>query len=192
MELLAQALAVKGVASIRFEFPYMARRREDGRKRPPDRQSRLLSHFRELVQQVQDERGGRILVGGKSMGGRMASLLAADPELAGTLAGCLCFGYPFHPPGKPERWRVGHFDGFHCPVLIVQGTRDAFGKPKEVDDCAAVSASSCHIHWLDGGDHDFRPLARQPETQTSMIGAAAQTAARFIGDHCGAAIAVSD
>jgi predicted alpha/beta-hydrolase family hydrolase len=162
----------------------MERRKGDGRKRPPDRQPVLLSRFREVIQQVSREQGGRIFIGGKSMGGRMASLLAAEPDLTDTLAGCLCFGYPFHPPGKTERWRVKHFDKFHCPVMIVQGTRDPFGKQEEVRHHEALSGWDCGIHWLEGGDHDFNPLARQPETQEMLIDNAAKAAAAFMVGHC--------
>jgi predicted alpha/beta-hydrolase family hydrolase len=137
-----------------------------------------------MASEVRREHGGRIFVGGKSMGGRMASLLAAEPDLADTLSGCVCFGYPFHPPGKPERWRVEHFDRFCCPVMIVQGTRDPFGKQEEVRHCQALSGSNCRIHWLEGGNHDFKPLARQPETQELLIQNAAKAAAAFMADHC--------
>jgi hypothetical protein len=179
---LGNALAGAGVKTMRFEFPYMERTRIDGRKRPPDRQPALLSHFRQVIRAVSRENGGKIIVGGKSMGGRMASLLAAEPELVSRLGGCVCFGYPFHRPGKPDRWRVEHFGRFHCPVLIIQGARDPFGKRKEVDDCPMVISSVCRIHWLEGGDHDFRPLVRQPETQDQLIESAAKTAAAFLAD----------
>jgi predicted alpha/beta-hydrolase family hydrolase len=184
MEKLSKAMASEGITTVRFEFPYMEQRREDGRKRPPDRQPVLLSRFREVIQRVSREQGGSIFIGGKSMGGRMASLLAAEPDLKETLAGCLCFGYPFHPPGKAERWRVEHFDQFRCPVLIVQGTRDPFGKEQEVRHRQALSDWGFGIHWLDGGDHDFKPLARQPETQEGLIDTAAKAAAAFMINHC--------
>lgn len=180
MESLAAALAVAGVASVRFDFAYMERRRADGRKRPPDRQEILLSRFRAVVRQIREERGGRVFVGGKSMGGRMATYLAAEPDMSGLLAGCVCFGYPFHPPGRPEQWRIHQFDRFHCPVLIVQGTRDPFGKREEVIECPALVGPNARIHWLEGGNHDLVPLARQPETHESLIAQAATAAAAFI------------
>ncbi len=183
MERLSEALCAEGVATVRFEFPYMERRREDGRKRPPDRAPVLLSRFRDVIRAVIEDparKGDRIFIGGKSMGGRMASLLAAEPDLAGILAGCVCFGYPFHPPGKPDRWRVEHFGRFAVPVQIIQGTRDPFGKQSEVQDSPLVQVDSCGIYWLDGADHDFRPLARQPETQEQMIANAARIAAGFM------------
>lgn len=180
MDCLSKALAREGVKTVRFEFPYMQRAREDGRKRPPDRQPTLLAYFREVIEQVSRAAGGRIFIGGKSMGGRMASLLAAEPELAGILGGCICFGYPFHPSGKSERWRIEHFDRFHCPVLIIQGTRDPFGRKGEVLAQQAVADSGCTIHWLVGGEHDFRPLAKQPETQLQLIDEAARATSGFV------------
>lgn len=180
MEQLSAAFVSEGVSTVRFEFPYMARRREDGRKRPPDRQPRLLEHFREVILQIFREQVGPVFIGGKSMGGRMASLLAAEPDIAEMVCGCVCFGYPFHPPGKQDRWRVEHFDRFCVPALIIQGTRDPFGKQEEVHSCAPVSESDCRLHWLEGGNHDFVPLARQPETQTMLIEQAAQVASAFM------------
>lgn len=180
MASLSEALMSQGIANIRFEFPYMKRRREDGRKRPPDRQPALLAHFRDLIHQVAAARGGRVFIGGKSMGGRIASMLAAETDLAEVVKGCVCFGYPFHPPGKSERWRVDHFDRFCCPVMILQGTRDPFGKREEVQNHEALAGSSCHIHWLEGGNHDLKPLARQSETQDVMIANAARAAAVFM------------
>jgi uncharacterized protein len=183
MECLAGALRAEGVTTFRFEFPYMERCREDGRKRPPDRAPVLLSCFREVIRVVSDNAGKpghRIFIGGKSLGGRMASLLAAEPDLADVLGGCVCFGYPFHPPGKPDRWRIDHFGQFMVPVRILQGTRDPFGKPGEFQDRLSVSGQNYRIHWLEGADHDFRPLARQRETQEQVIANAAKFAARFM------------
>lgn len=178
MECLAGALMSEGVATFRFEFPYMERRREDGRKRPPDRQAVLLGRFREIIRQIAGE--GRVVIGGKSMGGRVASLLAAEPDMGKFVAGCACFGYPFHPPGKPGQWRVEHFGRFFCPVMIVQGTRDPFGRREEVENRSEVAGSDCTIHWLEGGNHDFRPPARQSETQETLIRSAAVAVSAFI------------
>ncbi|HKK55427.1 MAG TPA: alpha/beta family hydrolase [Marinobacter sp.] len=182
MEQLSGCLASAGIATARFEFPYMQLTRQDGRKRPPDRQPVLLAHFRDVIRQVAGN--GPVFIGGKSMGGRMASLLAAEDGLAGILNGCICFGYPFHAAGKPDRWRVEHFDSFRCPVMIVQGTRDPFGKQEELENLNLLSTSSCRIHWLKGANHDFRPLVRQPETQYQLIESAAQVAAEFMAEVC--------
>lgn len=179
MASLAAALAAQGVDTARFEFPYMQKRREDGRKRPPDRAPVLLAHFRAMVEAVRAECGprARIWVGGKSMGGRMASLLASEAEPG--VDGLVCFGYPFHPPGRLDRWRVDHFPAVTCPGLIVQGTRDPFGKPDELQ-AAAPDLGRLDLFWLEGGNHDFKPLARSNRNQQTLIETAAGVAARFM------------
>ncbi|MGF2735112.1 alpha/beta family hydrolase [Marinobacter sp. DUT-1] len=178
MEELAGALDAEGIAAVRFEFPYMQKRREDGKKRPPDRQPRLLESFRSVVEQVRSEVGDAcpVLIGGKSMGGRMASLLAAGK---GGIDGVVCFGYPFHPPGRPDNWRIDHFPRIECPMLVVQGTRDPFGKPGEVNERQS-ELGSCQVVWLEGGNHDFQPLARQAETGQDLINEAARHVRQFI------------
>lgn len=182
MEWLASALAAEGVTVLRFEFPYMAKRRRDGRKRPPDRQPVLLEHFRQAVAAVADEPGGDgpVFVGGKSMGGRMASHLIAEGVLHPEVCGAVCFGYPFHPPGKQDRWRTGHFDSLQRPLQIIQGTRDPFGRKPEVEAQGLEGMARLHLAWLEGGDHDYRPLARQPESHEDMVRQAAGVAAGFM------------
>lgn len=179
MELLSEALSGQGIASVRFEFPYMVKRREDGRKRPPDRQPVLLAAFREQVAQAREEIGpdARLLVAGKSMGGRMASLLAS--EGCDAIDGVVCYGYPFHPPGKPDRWRVEHLADVGVPLLVVQGTRDPFGKPEELKALGQI-AGVTRLCWLEGGNHDFQPLARQMETQSDLITEAAALTRQFV------------
>lgn len=179
MTMLAESLAREGVESLRFEFPYMAQRREDGRKRPPNRQPVLLDAFREQVVGVRAELAEdcEIWIGGKSMGGRMASILASEsPEL---VSGVVCFGYPFHPPGKPDKWRTEHFASLTRPTAMIQGTRDPFGKQAEVLARAPLPGNP-RLYWLEGGEHDFRPLARQPQTQQDLIVQAARCAGEFM------------
>lgn len=178
MELLCEALAEQGIETVRFEFPYMQKRRSDGRKRPPDRQPALLACFAEVLEEVRRECGQqcRVLVGGKSMGGRMASILASQ---TGGIDGVICFGYPFHPPGKPDRWRTGHFAEVTAPMLVVQGTRDPFGRPDEVAARRSELAGAT-LEWLEGGNHDLQPLKSQSETQASLLRAAADAARRFV------------
>lgn len=183
MEALSESLAWHGVITRRFEFDYMQRSRKYGRRCPPDRQPRLLDCFRQALEPALQELGShqRLFIGGKSMGGRMASLLAASPELPSAVAGAACFGYPFHPPGKPDRWRTEHFAGMVCPLFIAHGTRDPFGRKAEVLAHPDVGPE-IHWSWLEGGDHDFSPLARQPETQQQLIHQAASAAAAFFHD----------
>ena len=178
MEELSARLEEYGVPNVRFEFPYMQKRREDGKKRPPDRQPKLLECFSEVVDQVRDEVGSGCLVfvGGKSMGGRMASVLASERR---GIDGVVGFGYPFHAPGKTDKWRTGHFGKLSCPMLVVQGTRDPFGKREEMAGHEA-ELEGVRLHWLEGGNHDFQPLARQKSSQQALIAEAAGEACAFI------------
>lgn len=181
MEVLAKALGQEGVGSVRFEFPYMQKRRLDGKKRPPDRQPLLLDHFSSLVDEIRGELGERtrLLVGGKSMGGRMASILASQRN---GIDGVACFGFPFHPPGKPDRWRTGHFHELKSPMLVLQGTRDPFGKPAEIAG-QEKELEFVRLRWLEGGDHDFQPLKSQQLTQKDLIERAARETRLFV-DEC--------
>lgn len=178
MERLSRGLGARGIEVKPFEFPYMQARRADGRRRPPDRPARLLAHFRDRI----DEAGrcpGPLFIGGKSMGGRMASMLATESGVAERVAGVVCFGYPFHPPGRPETWRSGHFVDFRLPVCVIQGTRDRLGRPGEVAAHPEVMAHA-RLHWLDGGDHDYATLKRHCRSQDELIGDAAALAADFM------------
>lgn len=177
MESMAAALVERGITVVRFEFPYMARQRSEGRKRPPDPMPALAACFRTQVERAQALYDAPLFVGGKSMGGRVASLLAA--EAADGLAGAVCFGFPFHPPAKPLSWRTGHFKDFKVPVKIIQGSRDPFGTPAEMEAHPEV-ARYANLEWLDSGDHDFRPLRRSGRCQAGLIDEAATLAADFM------------
>lgn len=179
MESMTTALALHGISVIRFEFPYMTRQRAEERKRPPDRMPLLTAFFKAQLERSRKLYDAPVFVGGKSMGGRVASLLAADHDAAGGLAGAVCFGFPFHPPGKPSSWRTGHFTDFSVPVKIIQGTRDPFGKPDELEDRPEV-ARYANVCWLDSGDHDFRPLRSSGRSQSNLIEQGAKLAADFM------------
>lgn len=149
MNIVAAALAERGIRVVRFEFPYMAARRTANKRGgAPDRQPVLLDTFRRVI----DEHGGgaKVIVGGKSMGGRMASMVADEAGVRGLLV----FGYPFHPPGKPEQTRTAHLEHLRTPSLIVQGTRDAFGNPAEV--ATYTLSANLRIEWMQGGDHSLK------------------------------------
>jgi predicted alpha/beta-hydrolase family hydrolase len=151
MTMLARALAERGVGVARFEFPYMRRRRQ-GARVPPDRAPVLLAAFRSAAQQVAGKRGlGSLVIGGKSMGGRMASMLA--DELG--VRGLVCLGYPFHPPAQPDKLRVEHLAALSTPSLIVQGTRDSFGTRDDVRKYKLSAA--IRVEWVEDGDHDLAP-----------------------------------
>lgn len=167
MQRLAQAMAERGIRVLRFEFPYMAQRRRTGLKRPPDPMPVLQAHYLKLIK----AQPAPLFIGGKSMGGRVASLVAD----AGSVTGVLCFGYPFHPPGRPERTRIDHLQTIDTPVTVLQGTRDPFGKPGEV--AAYELGQNIEVVWLESGDHDFKPLKRSGRTQQQLIELAAEAAA---------------
>jgi predicted alpha/beta-hydrolase family hydrolase len=153
MNATAKALAVAGFRVARFEFGYMAARRTGTRKPPPKAETVMP----EYVAAIDDlgPTNGPLLIGGKSMGGRVASMIADAEHAAGRIAGLICLGYPFHPPGRPTQLRTKHLTGLKCPVLIVQGTRDEFGVPDEV---ATYGLSpQIEVKWLEDGDHDLKP-----------------------------------
>jgi predicted alpha/beta-hydrolase family hydrolase len=148
MEFFARGLANAGYRVVRFEFPYMAARRASGSRRPCDRPDVLLDCWRSMINRLNPR---RLVIGGKSLGGRMASMIA---DAAG-VRGLICLGYPFHPPGQPQKLRTAHLQTLRTPTLIVQGTRDPFGSPEDVASYAL--APSLQVHWLVDGDHGFAP-----------------------------------
>lgn len=156
MAAMDAGLAARGWRVVRFEFPYMAQRRLDGKLRAPDRLPKLLDAFRAQVAALQGQ--GPLVIGGKSMGGRIATLLV--DELAATTAvrGCLCLGYPFHPPGRPAQLRTEHLTALITPTLILQGERDSFGHRAEVE--AYQLSGAIDIQWIPAGDHSFKPTRR--------------------------------
>lgn len=152
MQTLAQGLAERGVRVVRFEFAYMAQRREDGRKRPPNPQAQLLQQWRDVHAQVRQRVAGPLAIGGKSMGGRMASLLADELQVSALV----CLGYPFYAAGKPEKPRVAHLAELRTPTLIIQGARDALGNRETV--AGYTLSAAIELHWLQAADHDLKPL----------------------------------
>lgn len=149
----ALALARAGFRVARFEFGYMAARRTTGDRKPPPRAETLIPEYKTAVAELGVT--GPLVIGGKSMGGRVASMIADDLHSAGKVAGLLCLGYPFHPLGKPEQLRTRHLAGLATPALICQGTRDGFGTREEAS--GYTLSDSIKILWLEDGDHDLRP-----------------------------------
>ena len=156
MAAIAGGLAASGWRVVRFEFPYMARMRETGRRQGPDRMPVLQETFRQQVQLEKATGPERTLfIGGKSMGGRVASLLVDALANSDGVRGCLCLGYPFHPPGKPLNLRTEHLGSLQTPTLILQGERDSFGKRVEVESYAL--SPQLQLRWIANGDHSFKP-----------------------------------
>ncbi|MCA1939802.1 MAG: alpha/beta fold hydrolase [Caenispirillum bisanense] len=172
MDTMANGLAAAGHRVVRFEFPYMAGRRDGGTKRPPDRQPVLLDCWRQVIADL----GGpqNLVIGGKSMGGRMASLIA---DVAG-VRGLVCLGYPFHPPGKPEKLRTEHLAGLRTPTLIVQGTRDTLGGRDLVAGLALSPA--IRLHWAEDGDHSLKPRRASGRTEAQALAEAVSAIDAFL------------
>lgn len=172
MNTIAAGLAAAGHRVCRFEFPYMAARRRDGKRRGPDRPAVLSDTFRSVIE-AQRHRGA-LFIGGKSMGGRYGSMVC---DAAG-VSGLICLGYPFHPPGKPERTRVAHLSDLRTPGLILQGTRDTMGNP---DDVAGYALSGqLEVTWLPDGDHSFKPRVRSGRTEAQALQEAIEAIDGFI------------
>ncbi len=150
---MAEALARAGLRVARFEFAYMAARRTSQGKKPPPRAEALIAEYRSAVAELAAT--GTLLIGGKSMGGRVASMVADELFEDGRIAGLVCLGYPFHPPGRPEQLRTAHLEKLETPALICQGTRDPFGTAEEV--AGYPLSRSIELLWLEDGDHDLRP-----------------------------------
>ncbi|MGR9167719.1 alpha/beta hydrolase family protein [Rhizobium leguminosarum] len=153
MTAAANALADVGFRVARFEFAYMAARRTSEGRKPPPRAETLNPEYEAAIAEL--GASGPLIIGGKSMGGRVASMIADDLHRRGKIAGLLCLGYPFHPPGQPEKLRTGHLTGLTTPALICQGTRDEFGTRDEVPGYDL--SDSIEILWLEDGDHDLKP-----------------------------------
>jgi predicted alpha/beta-hydrolase family hydrolase len=154
MNAAARALAGHGFRVARFEFGYMAGRRTGAGPKPPPRAERVIPEYIEAVEDL-GPTTGPLIIGGKSMGGRVASMIADRLYEARRIAGLLCLGYPFHPSGKPDQLRTAHLEHLATPTLICQGTRDPLGTREEV---ASYSLSSAiDLLWLEDGDHDLKP-----------------------------------
>lgn len=178
MQDMAERLCAAGVRVIRFEFPYMAERRDNGKRRPPNRQPELLDCWRKVIAAVQQVYSEPLFIGGKSMGGRMATLLLNPLDDEWAVAGAICFGYPFHPQGKPEKLRTEHLLDMTVPTLIVQGSRDALGN---IDEVAEYGLSEAVVlHWLSDGDHDLKPRVKSGFTHQQHKTMAAARASQFI------------
>ena len=184
METIARLLAERGIATLRFEFGYMAARRSGGSRKPPPRAERLMDEYRAAVAGVPE--GAPLLIGGKSMGGRVASMLADELHAKAAIAGLVCLGYPFHPPNKPEQLRTAHLKALVCPTLIVQGERDPFGRREEVE--AMQLSPVIRYHWAGDGDHDLGPRGGSGFTRKGNLAAAADAVAAFARGLVGVAV----
>ena len=174
----ADALADAKIPSLRFDFPY----RQAGR-RAPDRPPALLASAREAAADLVKRSRvplDRLVLGGRSMGGRICSMVAADEADPVPALGLALLGYPLHPPGKPDRLRVEHFPRLTMPVLFVSGTRDAFATPDELQREAKNVKGAVSYSWIETGDHGFKPLKASGLTPAEALTGAAEAVVRFV------------
>ncbi|WP_404375676.1 alpha/beta fold hydrolase [Vreelandella aquamarina] len=174
MRQFAATLSSQGVQVWAIDFPYMQQMNEQGKRRPPPPVKKTVEHFAAWYDLLAALNAGPLWVGGKSMGGRVASLFASERSCEGVVA----VGYPFHPPKKPESLRTEHFASIESPMLVLQGERDRFGSREEV--AGYDLPASIHINWLTDGDHDFKPRQISGVNQQVLIDEAAIVAASFV------------
>lgn len=177
METMTKYLLEHQISVVRFEFPYMAQRRLDAVRRPPNRMDVLQATWRDVYSEVRGQVEGPIVLAGKSMGGRVASMLA-DELQADAL---VCFGYPFYPVKRQDKPRTEHLLGLRTPTLIVQGERDTLGCRDVVQTYRLSSAIK--IEWMAMADHDLKPLKRSGFTHDQYLQRAAMITADFIKAH---------
>jgi uncharacterized protein len=170
MQAFAEGLASAGLRVARFEFPYMAGRRA-GKRRPPDREPALRQTWAQVIEQLGP---ARPFIGGKSLGGRIASLVADEAAVPGLV----CLGYPFHPAGQPEKLRVDHLRDLKTPTLILQGERDTLGNRTDV--AAYELSKAIEVRWLPDGDHSFKPRVASGRTELQNWQEAIRAAAEFV------------
>jgi len=176
MQAMASQLTGHNIEVVLFNFPYMQTMMETGKRRPPDKAEKLLSHFAALIDEVAKiQTSVPTFIGGKSMGGRMATMVLDESE---SIIGAIAFGYPFHPPGKPEKLRTAHLETLKKPLLILQGERDTFGTKDEVS--AYALSSTIAVSYLTDGDHSFKPRKQSGFTLETHIECAAKSTADFI------------
>jgi uncharacterized protein len=177
MTSFASALAALGADVVTFNFLYTERKR-----RLPDRAPVLESCYRAVIREIRkrvDSAQDALFIGGKSMGGRIATqVAAADAGL--TLAGLVLLGYPLHPPGRPDRLRDAHLPEVARPMLFVQGTRDAFGTPDELAPILAHVTPAPTMHPVTGGDHSFKVGGRDKPKQTAVYEEIQRTIAHWM------------
>jgi predicted alpha/beta-hydrolase family hydrolase len=177
MKGIARDLSERGIQVFRFEFPYMRKQRELGKRTRPDSSAVLMDAWRAVIGALGG--GAGLFIGGKSMGGRIASMIADEAGVQGLV----CLGYPFHPAGKPDKTRTSHLAELRTPTLIVQGTRDELGSRRDVDGYRLSSA--IRVHWLEDGDHSFKPRKASGRSHPQALSEAVAAIVAFTGGTIG-------
>ncbi len=168
---VAEALAANGLRVVRFEFPYMRRRRTHGTRKGPDAPAVLQETWLAVIQELGGAEG--LFIGGKSMGGRIASMIADQVGARGLV----CLGCPFHPPGKPTQLRTAHLAGLRTPALIVQGEQDAFGSRQEVGTYKL--SKTIRIEWIPDADHSLKSRKSSGRTDQQNLAQAVAAVTDF-------------
>jgi predicted alpha/beta-hydrolase family hydrolase len=171
MVAFAEGLAARGIDVVTFNFLYT----EQGRK-APDRAPVLTSTWRRVIEVVRDERA--LVIGGKSMGGRIASMVAAEGVEG--LRALVFLGYPLHPPKRPEQLRAAHLAKVRLPMLFVQGARDAFGTPEELAPILAPLEPAAEVYAVADGDHSLAVPKRAGIAQSEVFAAAQSKIAAWL------------
>jgi uncharacterized protein len=179
MVALARGIAAEGVSVTTFNFLYTEQRR-----RSPDRAPLLLDTWRAVVADVVARVGPevRLVIGGKSMGGRMASMALAEPDTAALarVSGLVLLGYPLHPPGKPDQRRTAHLPQIRVPILLVHGTRDAFGTRDDIEPVFTSLPTRVDFEFIEGGDHGFVVPKSRALDEAAVLGGIAERVAGWV------------
>ena len=179
MRLFANGLAARGFDVMTFNFSYM----EQGRS-VPDQKAKLEACFRAVIEAALKHKKlkkNRLVVGGKSMGGRIASQVVAGEDIS-EVAGLVFLGYPLHPPGNPAKLRVEHLGQIRKPMLFVQGTRDSLGRPEEIQPFIKNLRPAGKIYAIEGGNHSFKAPKKFGLTQEQVYEAAMDEIDRWARD----------
>lgn len=171
MNEVTQRLVNMGITVVRFEFPYMQERRKTGKKRPPNGKKTLFETWHQVINLLGEQ---EFYIGGKSMGGRMASLLADEIKPKGLI----CLGFPFHAPGKDPKDRIDHLKKLKTPTLICQGTRDSMGSKEDISGYEL--SKKIKFHWLEDGDHGLKPRKASGFTQQEHLDSACKAIDKFM------------
>ncbi len=171
MTFMAEGLARHDCRVGRFEFPYMAERRQTGKRKPPNTAQVLMDTWRAAINTC---RAKQVVIGGKSMGGRIASMIADDADVKGLV----CLGYPFYGAGRRDKPRIAHLETLKTPTLICQGERDKLGDRVEVETLKL--SRKIALHWCPDGDHDLKPRKASGRTHEQNLNGALDAIVRFL------------
>jgi predicted alpha/beta-hydrolase family hydrolase len=171
---ISSALRERGIGTVRFNFLY-----RELKQHRPDAMPRLLACFEAVVARVRDELAPAwLILGGRSMGGRAASVLVSKGAMCD---GLLLLAYPLHAPGRPQQLRIDHLPAIRVPALCLSGTRDPFCTPDLMTRTLAGLGPNWRMHWLEGADHSFHVLKRSGRTNEMVLAEAANEVSRWTG-----------